>query len=357
MGETATFDETKAEAFAEQMMGCLTSGSLALLCSIGDQTGLFDTMAGLGWTTSPELATESDLDERYVREWLGGLVCGGVVDHDASNATYSLPAEHAAFLTSDAGPGNLARQLQFIPLLAGAEQEVIEVFRHGGGVPYSSYPRFHQVMADVSSAVHDAALVDGVLPMVDGLPARLGEGISVADVGCGRGRAVNLMARAFPASRFTGYDFSPEAIEAAKIEAKAWGLDNATFDVVDIAAWDEPEAFDFVTAFDAVHDQAHPARVLDNVYRALKPGGTLLMVDINSSSHLDENRDHPFGPFIYTVSVMHCMTVSLALDGDGLGAAWGRQKAVGMLDDAGFSHIEVHEIEHDPVNVYFIARK
>jgi 2-polyprenyl-3-methyl-5-hydroxy-6-metoxy-1,4-benzoquinol methylase len=183
----------------------------------------------------------------------------------------------------------------------------------------------------------------------------------VADFGCGSGHAVNLMARAFPASRFTGIDFSDEAIAAAIEEAARLGLGNATFESHNLPELDnipeKVEAYDVITVFDAIHDQAHPARVLENIYRALRPGGVLLMADVKASSQLEDNVGVPMRTYLYTTSMMHCMTVSLALDGAGLGAMWGRQLATSMLADAGFGGVQVAEVESDPINNYYIARK
>lgn len=353
---TQTIDEAKVEEFAGKMIGVLASGSLALLCSIGQRLELFDTLAGVGPATSEEIADAARLDERYVREWLGGVTTGGIVEYDPDTGTYRLPPEHAACITRAAGPDNLGTVLRFIPLLAQVEGRVVEAFRHGGGVPYSAYRDFHALMADENGKVFDAALVDTILPLVDGLTDRLAAGIDLADIGCGSGRAINLMAREFPASRFVGYDFSEEAIAVARAEAADLGLANARFELADVAELEAVEAFDVVTAFDAIHDQAQPAEVLARVHRALRPGGTFLMADIRASSHLHENLDIPWAPFLYTVSTMHCMTVSLALDGEGLGTVWGRQRACGMLDDAGFVDVEVREIGSDPFNLYYIAR-
>jgi SAM-dependent methyltransferase len=222
-------------------------------------------------------------------------------------------------------------------------------------VPYAAFPRFQQLMAEDSGAVHDAALVDAILPLVPGLPARLAAGIEAADVGCGRGHAVNLMARAFPNSRFVGYDFSEEGVATGRAEAEAWGLANARFEARDVAALEARDRFDLVTAFDAIHDQARPARVLAGIAEALRPGGVFLMVDIGASSQVHENMGFPLAPFMYALSCMHCMTVSLALDGPGLGAMWGEQKAREMLAEAGFARVEVKRIEDDLFNNYYIA--
>lgn len=354
MGVTAL--ET-TEEFTERIIAAIDGASLALLLSIGHQTGLLDTMAGLAPATSPQIAEAAGLDERYVREWLGGMVTGRVVEYDPADASYWLPAQRARVLTRAAGPDNLALVALFVPLLAEVEQKIIECFRAGGGLSYSEFPRFHALMAEQSGVVYDAALVDAVLPLVDGLVERLRSGADVADFGCGSGHAINVMAQAFPASRFTGIDFSEQAIAAGIAEAADRGLTNAAFESHNLADLDKVQAYDVITVFDAIHDQARPARVLENIHRALRPGGVLLMADIKASSRLEENVGVPLSTYLYTTSLMHCMTVSLALDGAGLGAAWGTQRAVAMLGDAGFGDVRVAEIESDPVNNYYVAFK
>jgi 2-polyprenyl-3-methyl-5-hydroxy-6-metoxy-1,4-benzoquinol methylase len=345
------------EEFAQRIVGAIDSASLAILLSIGHQTSLWDTMAKIPPASSAQIADAAGLNERYVREWLGGVVAARVVEYDRTTQTYALPPHRAAALTRAAGPDNLARVAQFIPLLAEVEQKVIGCFRSGGGLSYSEYPRFHTLMAEESGQVFDSALVDVILPMADGLPERLGAGAEVADFGCGSGHAVNVMAQAFPASRFTGIDFSEEGLGVGRAEAARSGLTNASFLARDVAQFDAVDAYDVITAFDAIHDQAHPARVLENIFRALRSGGVFLMVDIKASSNLEDNVGVPFAPYIYTVSTMHCMSVSLGLDGDGLGTAWGKQLATTMLADAGFGDVQVREIESDPINNYYIARK
>ncbi|OBH86394.1 class I SAM-dependent methyltransferase [Mycobacterium sp. E2989] len=345
------------EEFSERIIAAIDGASLTLLLSIGHQTGLFETMAGLPPATSARIAEAAGLNERYVREWLAGMTTGRVVDYDPGAATYSLPAQRAAVLTRAAGPDNLALVALFVPLLAEVEQQIVGCFRAGGGVHYSEFPRFHALMAEQSAAVYDNALVDTVLPLVDGLVDRLRAGADVADFGCGSGHAINVMAGAFPASRFTGVDFSEHAIAVGAREAAELGLANATFESHDLALLDKRDAYDVITVFDAIHDQAQPARVLENIHRALRPGGVLLMADIKASSRLEDNVGIPMSTYLYTTSLMHCMTVSLALDGAGLGTAWGTQLATAMLADAGFGDVRVAEIESDPINNYYIARK
>ncbi|MFT4286020.1 class I SAM-dependent methyltransferase [Nocardioides sp.] len=353
----ATLDRDAVRAFRKRMIGVLDDAALALLLGIGDELGLFDAMARTGPADSATLAAAAGVDERYLREWLDGIVAGQVAEYDAETRRYTLPPEHAASLTALDGPVNLARTLTMVTMLAGVEPELRERFRHGGGLGYDHFPRFHSFMAAQSAATHDAGLLDVVVPTVPGLHERLTQGATLADVGCGSGHAVNLLARAYPASRFVGYDLGAAAIEAARAEAAAWGLTNATFEVRDVARLGEEASYDVVTAFDAVHDQASPDLVLAGIAAALRPDGILLMVDIKAETGVENNLTLPWATYLYTMSLMHCMTVSLGQGGAGLGAVWGRQLAVQMLEEAGLLDIEVKEIRSDPFNYFYVARK
>jgi ubiquinone/menaquinone biosynthesis C-methylase UbiE len=355
--ETQAIDPAKAEAFAGQMVGFLNGSVLGFMLSIGHRTGLFDKMAQLPPSTSQQIADATGLNERYIREWLGALVTGGVVEYDPAGKTYRLPPEHAASITRGAGPNNMAAFFQYMSLMGNVEDQIVECFRKGGGVPYSAFPRFQQLMAEESAQVQDAVLVDVTLPLVPGLVERLTTGIDVADIGCGQGHAINLMAKAFPNSRFTGYDFSDEGVAAGRREAAELGLTNAIFEVKDVAQLDQVSAFDLITGFDTIHDQAQPRKVLANISRALKPDGVFLCVDIQASSNLEENMEHPLAPMLYGVSTLHCMTVSLALNGEGLGTVWGEQKAKELLKEAGFNQIDIEHVEGDIFNSYYICRK
>lgn len=351
------FDPRASEDFASRMVGIINGGALALMISIGHRAGLFDVMGGLGRATSLEIADEAGLEERYVREWLGAMVTGGIVRFEPEARTHELPPEHAASLTREARPHNMAVTAQWIPLLGRVEDEILSCFERGGGVPYASYQRFHEVMAEESDQTTVAALLDAILPLTPGIRERLETGLDVLDVGCGAGRASNLLARTFPKSRFRGYDLSRDAIGLARAEASQCGLANAHFEVRDVADLEVEDAFDLVLAFDAIHDQARPDAVLRAIARALRPGGTFLMQEIRGTSHVLEDAAHPLAPFLYTVSCLHCMTVSLSCDGAGLGAMWGEERARRMLADAGFGEVTLRVLPHDPINQYFVVRK
>lgn len=353
----AALERSKAEEFGERTLQILNDAALALMMSVGHRTGLFDTMADLPPSPAGGVAKAAGLNERYVREWLGAMVTGGIVEYDAVSDLYSLPAEHAACLTRGASPNNVAVTSQWVAVLGGAEDAVVEAFRHGRGVPYSAYPRFHVVMAEESSQTVVQGLLDHILPLSHGLIDRLGTGIDVLDIACGSGGAILSMAETFPLSRFTGIDLSADAIAAGRADVAARDLRNVTLVQADAAELWLEDTYHLITAFDAIHDQARPARVLERVYTALRPGGVFLMQDIGGHTMLADNASHPFGPFMYTISTMHCMSVSLSAGGPGLGAMWGREKALEMLAAAGFTNVRVTELPHDPINYYYVAVK
>jgi len=354
---TGELDPSRVEAFTTRLLEILTSGSLNMMISIGHRTGLFDTMADMPPATSLEIAERAQLNERYVREWLGAMTTGRIVEYSPAEETFSLPAEHASLLTRSAMPMNFASPMQFFSILGRVEDKIVDCFRYGGGVPYEEFHRFHEVMAEESAQTVVAALNEHILPLANGLCEKLEQGIDVLDVGCGRGRAICRMASEFPNSRFLGIDFCADAVEGAQAEAERQGLANVCFEQHDAARIGKSNQFDLITAFDAIHDQAQPALVLAQIERALRPGGTFLMQDILASSHLDQNCANPLASFLYTISCMHCMTVSLAHNGAGLGTCWGRELAERMLADAGFQSIEVHKLPHDDMNYYYVAQK
>ena len=355
------FDTTQADraaAFGERFVHALNESAMLQLVSLGHRTGLLNRLADGVAVTSESLARDAALDERYVREWLGGLTTAGVVEHDPEAMTYRLPSAHGSLL-SDRGDANLAVFSQYLPLLGTVEDDIVACFEHGGGVPYSRYGRFHEVMAEDSGQTVLPALFDAILPLAPELTARLEAGIRALDLGCGRGRALMKMAERFPQSEFVGYDLSTAAIGWASEQAATRGLDNLRFEVRDLSDFDrsaEPAAFDFITTFDAIHDQAQPLNILKGVRRTLAADGVYLAQDIHASSHHHHDREHPLGTLLYTLSVMHCMTVSLAQGGEGLGTMWGRERARDYFARAGFDSIEVYQLPHDIQNDYWVLR-
>jgi len=360
--------EKDRDAFSEQMADILNKGALNLAMGIGYRAGLFEIMDELNApATSRVIAKKSLLDRRYIEEGLGVMATGKVIlvsKADTGEPQYHLPKAHGDLLTRRSGSDNLGVYTQEIPLLnLAAFDGVLRGFRTGEGIGYDSYLDFQAFMSELADAKHRQTLVDIFLPSVAGgeVVARLQQGITVCDLGCGQGVAVLLMARAFPDSRFVGLDVSEEAIERAETEARREGISNAEFRCVDAAVLSSSteyrETFHYISAFDSVHDQTRPMDALKGVFQMLKPGGFFSMVDIAAGSDLLENLEHPMGPFLYTVSLMHCMPVGLVDDGAGLGMMWGREKAVQMLSDAGFLDVQVTPVPEDPFNDHFLCRK
>ncbi len=259
----SNFNTAKAEAFAENMLTTLNHGALCLMISVDHRSGLFDAMNDMSPATSNGIAERVGLNERYVREWLGAMVTGKVIDINPLTMQFSLPKEHAAFLTREASSDNMAVFVQYIPLIATVEDEIVECFRNGGGVSYSKYTRFHEVMAEDSGQSVLSSLETHIIPLVPSLHDRLLKGSLVLDVGCGRGRILNRLAALYPASAFVGMDLSQEAITYAQQEALTAGHDNVDFKVIDLSDFDQTtnvEAYDFITTFDAIHDRITSTR-------------------------------------------------------------------------------------------------
>ncbi|MEQ9641490.1 MAG: class I SAM-dependent methyltransferase [Alphaproteobacteria bacterium] len=354
----SALDNATTENFADRLLDILNAGALSLMVSIGHRSGLFDAMAAMPPADCEEIARCAGLDERYVREWLAAMVTGRIVTYHAGTETYYLPPAHAASLTRLSSPDNLAVMAQAVPFLGGLEDRILKCFKTGRGLTYDAYtPRFHQIMAEDSAQTVVAVLHEMILPLVPGLVARLRRGIDVLDIGCGAGRALIAMAEAFPLSRFFGYELCAEAVRQARMEIADRRLSNISVMRQDAATMPDRGAYDLVTAFDAIHDQADPAGVLAKVHTALREGGTFLMQDTAASSRLDRNLDHPAGPLLYAISTMHCLPVSLGYGGPGLGAMWGREAARAMLAEAGFDKVSVRQLPHDMANEFYVAPK
>lgn len=347
-------DRKRIQDFARHLFSHYTSGLLTLMIDIGHKTGLFEATAQ-GPGSSQDIAQRAGLNERYVREWLAAVATGGLVEYDPTSRTFTLPPEHAVCLTGTSSR-NLAATSQYLPMLAKRLPRVTECFRTGGGVPYAEFrPDFTESMDASWRLLYDGLLIKGFLPVVQGLPERLSTGIRVADIGCGTGHAVNVMAHEYPASNFVGYDLSLEAMARATAEAHEMELTNARFEALDVTELDDEPKYDLITSFDAIHDQRDPGTALSRIAAALAPDGIYLMIEPKASSNLEDNIGNPFAPYIYGMSVLHCMTVSLAEGGAGLGTAWGEQSARRMLGEAGFTTIEVVDAP-GPQNSIFICR-
>ena len=339
--------------FAAHLTATLTGSALTMLLGVGHRTGLL-AAAARGPATSAELAGRAGLHERYVREWLGAMVTGGIFTLDAGK--YTFPPQHAKFLLGETA-SNLMPSLLTLSAFTGILPDLERCFAEGGGVPRSAYgPHLESLGAKTGDSwkhIYREHLVDGFFGAVPGLKDRLTAGARVLDVGCGTGNAIAVAARAFPASTFTGIDIDERVVDQARETAR--GLPNAGFAVGDAAELTADPPYDVITAFDAVHDQDRPDVVLRRIRRALTEDGLFFMVDTNFSSHVENNVGNPMAALCYAISLMYCTTTSLAAGGAALGAVWGTEKASEMLADAGFAHVSVLESPR-PQNCIYACR-
>jgi SAM-dependent methyltransferase len=352
--EQTDVDAAAIEEFASKLVETITGGLLTCLVEIGRRTRLFE-LAAEGPASSAELAERGGLQERYVREWLAAMATAGIFEYDAENGRFWLPIEHAAVLTGDTYD-NLAPVAYLISAIIRQGDAVAKCFTEGGGVPWDAYlPEMHDVLDVLWQPMYRDILVQQILPLAPGLVEKLESGTRVADVACGTGNGSLVMARRFPNSTFVGYDQDAEAIAVAG--SRAGGLTNLSFEVADAATLTSDQPFGVAFVFNAVHDQARPLDVLTSIRSILDPGGIFLMDEPRISSNLEDNIGNPLAPMTYAISLLHCMTVSLAEGGAGLGTGWGEHVARGLLAEAGFGPMEVYDAPGDPGNAIFVTHR
>ncbi|XP_078607400.1 S-adenosylmethionine-dependent methyltransferase Rv2258c-like [Branchiostoma floridae x Branchiostoma japonicum] len=354
MADDQTTVET-TEQFALRLTTTVSSGFVTLAVAIGVRTGLFVKLGEQdGPRTSAQIAEAAGMKERYVREWLAVMVTARIVEYDREQRTYFLPPHRRDVLKSTQMP-------EFMRLLAGVATDVADCFKLDGpeGVPYSAYPEFQAWQADIRKQMVETNLVSKFVPMVPGLKESLESGIRVHDAGCGRGITTLILAQHFPNSTFVGTDLDRDAVQWAATESNRLGLVNTTFQVQDVAKLpaDWSDSFDYVLAWDAIHDQADPEGVLRELYRTLKCNGLFSMIDIRSHTELADNLDNPAAPMLYGASLLHCMPVSLYFGGRGLGNMWGQELAVSMLQETKFTNIRFLDVPDSPANIHFLCQK
>ncbi len=334
-------DRAKVEAFLDRFVGFASGATTIGLLAVADRTGLSVFLGSSGPGTIEDIARGAGLEPRYVEEILKGLTAAGVLEHDPAADTFFLPPEHALFVSDETSPYFMGGFLDLLPAALEQLDGVADATANGGGVPFERFgPRLISGIDRGNTPSHRAFLVKRWLPAVPGLVDRLESGARVADVGCGSGTAVALIAGAFPRADVTGFDVSPESLELAR--ERASGLDNARFVESGVADLPIDTPFDLITSFDVIHDLVDPLAGLRRIRSALQPDGLYLMMEPNAGSDVEDNLT-PRGAMLYGISALHCMTQSLAHDGAGLGAAWGRERAEAMATEAGFSSI--HRID------------
>ncbi|CAA9533626.1 MAG: hypothetical protein AVDCRST_MAG49-78 [uncultured Thermomicrobiales bacterium] len=340
MGAAPKLDEAKRDAFADRLVRDIAGTYATAMVTVGDRLGLFKDLAARGPATSDELAARTGLAERYLREWLHGLAAAGYLERDPKGDRYALPPEHAPALADEGGSRFLGGLYQKLPAEIAVLDRVIEAFRAGGGVPQAAYLAEEWDGLDRLSTVwFEHQLLQEWLPRMPDVRARLERGARVADLGCGRGRALVKLAQAFPRGTYVGYDVFPPTVAAATANAEMAGVvDRARFEVLD-AARGLPESFDVITTFDVVHDAADPLALLRAIRAALRPGGIYVCLDVNAGESPDDNAG-PIGTWLYGASLLYCMTTSLAAGGAGLGTlGLPESRLRALCAEAGFGEV------------------
>ncbi len=337
------------ERFVDMAAGAATLFTLA----VADRSGLMKVLGNSEPLTIEQAAGSAGLDERYVQEILSQLAASGVLDYDPTTEAFVLPPERATVIADDSSPYAMGGWLDMLPIAGNFIDEVAEATRHGGGVPSSNYPDRMVAAVDRANAPSTKLLLTRKwLPTMPDVVEKLERGVRVADVGCGSGTAVLTMASAFPASEFVGYDLDPRAVQAARAAAAETALTNVRFE--ELGADEIPQGFDLITTFDVVHDLAEPLAAVTRFREVLNEDGTFLMMEPSVAARLEDNVD-PRAALLYGVSLLSCMTQSLAAGGAGLGTAWGPERAEALCREAGFTHFRRLPVEN-PFSAFFEVR-
>ncbi len=346
-------DQAKADAFVGKVLSDTAALAVTVMSSIGDRLGLFKNLAGQGAATSEELAERTHINERYVREWLGAMASAGYLEYAPATRRFTLPPDHIPVLAQEGGPVFFGGVQEEVVGLSGPINQLMQAFRSGGGVPMEAYdPSTWEGLTRFTNGWFENLLVPVWLPTMPEVQAKLERGALVADVGCGHGKALIKLAQTYPQSRYVGYDSFAPSIEQAKANAQAAGVaDRVRFERRDVSEG-LPEQYDVITTFDVVHDAVNPRSLLRAIRNALRPGGRYVCLEINSSDKLEENIGL-LGAFFYSVSVLYCMTSSLAHDGEGLGTVGIPESKMRELSaEAGFSHVRRVPMEN-PFNILY----
>lgn len=350
-------DPKRVEELADKTIGYLSGAGVSALVYLGDRLGLYRALSEAGPSTSAQLAARAGLDERWVREWLHGQASAGLVGY-AGEGRFELTAEQVAVLADEESPAFVAGGFALMFPLLQRWERLFESFRTGRGVPYNELGADHAVgESRFSSPWMRSNLVPVILPGLDGVVPKLAAGAKVADVGCGSGKALLEIARAYPRSEFHGYDSAPLAIGFAEANLAKSRLGNVTFHRAAANALPGEATFDFILTWDCLHDMTDPAEAMRAIRRAIKSDGTWLIVDINGMPTPEENYAHPLGGLLYSFSVLDCLACSTCEEGGaGLGTL-GLPEPVArkMTAEAGFTRFTVRDFGN-PLNSFYEVR-
>ena len=353
-----TAEPDATNAFAARVLQDWGGAHIVALAYIGDRLGIFRALAEAGPVTSEGLADRTGLDERYVREWAAALSAGHYIEYDSSDQTFAMTPEQVMVLVDEGGASFLGGGFQYAQACVQQVPQLMDAFRNGGGVSFSAFgPEISEAIERLFSPGYQRDVASQWIPALKDVHQRVESGGLVAEVGCGGGQALVPVTEAYPASRFVGYDVDETSILRARERASKAGVsERVSFELTPAEQIPHVEHFDLVMAFNCIHDMVNPRGALAGIQRALRPDGALLWSEANVVSDRIEDNLNPQGRLLYGTSAMHCMTVSLAHGGEGLGNVVGEDTTRGMALEAGFEHFEKLPIEN-AFHQLFLARK
>lgn len=349
-------DQAKLESFVNRALGDISSAYGGVMVSLGAKLGLYRAMAGAGPLTSQELASRAKCAERYVREWLNSQVAGGYLDYHASSGTYELTPEQAMVLADEDSPFYMPHAWNVPASMWFDEDKAIDAFRTGKGVAWGEHDaRLSCGVAAFYRNGYRASLVPEWLPALEGVVPAMEKGITVADVGCGFGHSSVLMAKAFPKSRFVGFDNHPGSVQAAATNAKAAGVQaNARFEVAESTGY-PGRGYGLICFFDSLHDMGDPVAALRHARAALADDGTVMLVEPFAHDHVHDNVG-VVGRLYYSASSTICCAHAIADGGkEVLGAQAGEARLAEVCRKAGFTRFR--RAAATPFNLILQVRK
>jgi SAM-dependent methyltransferase len=353
---TNVIDQTKLESFITKAIGDLSAGYAGVMVSLGSKLGLYKAMAGAGPISSKELAGRAGCAERYVQEWLNAQAAGGYVLYHPVSNTYELSPEQAIVLADEESPAYIPYAWNVPASMWFDEEKAIEAFRTGTGVAWGEHnDRLHRGVAGFYRNAYSGSLVSEWLPALNGVVEQLEAGIQVADVGCGHGHSTILMAKAFPKSRFYGFDTHSASIEEARRIAADAGLGKrVTFDVT--GALDYPNRnFGLICFFDCLHDLGDPVGAARYAARTLAPGGAVMLVEPFANDRVEDNLS-PVAQLYYAASTVLCTAHAVSEGGRSvLGAQAGEARLAEVFRKADFTSIR--RAAETPFNLVLEVRR
>lgn len=350
-------DKQKSTQFMLKLVGDVGTALAAALLLVGDHSGLFKAMAGAGPLSAEALASRAGVAPRYVEEWLAVMAGAGYVEHDGATHHFTLPEEHALFLTDPASEYYLGGLFQSLPSFMAMAPRLVDAFKTGEGVSFADYgAELPASLEAMNRSVYANRLVRSWLPAMPEVVARLNAGGRAIDVGCGTGVVAITLAKGFPAATVAGLDFDARSIALARAQAHSAGLaERIAFHALSVHELPTAPGWDFISSFDVIHDLPDPLGALKRIRSALTEGGTYLMVEPKVADDLDQNVQNPFARMLYAMSCLHCVPQSLAQGGPGLGACWGEGRARVMAHAAGFARFERLDIRSPAMAFYALG--